>query len=210
MRSDQNHKHPQPRPTETEQDWQARKKALFKKPFLRHKAKGADLDDFEGQREELAKEIESLEEENLFLVKEWKELESELKEKRSAARAIYEKSDETQRNLAGVTARERDLSNEIEFLKSERARVSEKYSYISEELESNISALDSTVRSISFIKGEMDALVEKMDSFEEEVPSKARDVDHLDKKLDGTTKAVRDLYDRMQRVERKVKVIYYK
>lgn len=164
----------------------------------------------ETEQEWQAREIESLEEENFFLVKEWKELESELKEKRSTVRAIYKKSDETQRKLAGVTARERDLSNEIEFLKSERARMSEKYSYISEELESNISALDSTVRNISFFKGEMAALVEKMDSLEEEVPSKARDVDHLDKKLDGTMKAVRDLYDRMQRVERKAKVIYYK
>jgi len=155
--------------------------------------------------------LESLEQENKALASQLKDLDFRLLEKEKEANMLSESSDKLKKNLMGFISEENDLLHEIEFLESEKVKLVEIYDGVAERYDTNMSVLEGMIKGIGFMKGEIGALIIKMGMLEEEIPDKFRDADNLDKKITGTfIRALNDLQNRLNAVERKAKVLYYK
>ena len=155
--------------------------------------------------------LESLEQENKALASQLKDLDFRLLEKKKEANMLSESSDKLKKNLMGFISEENDLLHEIEFLESEKVKLVEIYDGVAERYDTNMSVLEGMIKDIGFMKGEIGALIIKMGMLEEEIPDKFRDADNLDKKITGTfIRALNDLQNRLNAVERKAKVLYYK
>jgi len=134
-----------------------------------------------------------------------------ISEKRKEANMRSESSDELKKSLMDFISEENDLLHEMEFLESEKVKLVEIYDGVAERYDANMSVLEGMIKDIGFMKGEIGALIIKMGMLEEEIPDKFRDADNLDNKITGTfIRALNDLQNRLNAVERKAKVLYYK
>ena len=159
----------------------------------------------------LVLKLEGLEQENKALASQLKDLEFRLSENKKEANMLSESSDELKKSLMGFISEENNLLHEIEFFESEKAKLVEIYDEVSERYDTNMSALEGMIKDLGFMKGEIGALIIKIGMLEEEIPDKFRDADNLDKKITGTfIRALNDLQNRLNAVERKAKVLYYK
>lgn len=193
----------------TEERWMKKKEALLKSLSKDRSAQKIDRAQLSTEKQRLISEVERLEEQNYSMAKSVKDFELQLSEKRRMSQMLFERSDALKKKLIRFLARERGLLNEIDFFESEKARLSDIYSQVSKSLDTNISLLDSTFNDIGFMKGEMRALIEKMGMLEGEVPVKLSDADNLDEKITRAIKELKNLYNKMQSVERSVKIDYY-
>lgn len=169
-----------------------------------------DRESLTREKERLISDVERLEEENHLMSRSVKDFQFQLSEKRRKSQILLKRSDALKKKLVRLLARERGLLNEMQFYESEKAKLSDTYVEVSERLRTKISALESTVKEIDFMKGEMETLISKVGMLESEVPVKVSDVDNLNEKITGAVNVLKDLYGRMQGVERKVKINYYK
>lgn len=155
--------------------------------------------------------LESLEQENKALASQLKDLDFRLLENKKEANMLSESSDKLKKTLLGFISEKNDLLHEIEFLESEKVKLVEIYDGVAERYDTNMSVLEGMIKDAGFMKGEIGALIIKMGMLEEEIPDKFRDADNLDKKITGTfIRALNDLQNRLNAVERKAKVLYYK
>ena len=158
----------------------------------------------------LTGEVESLEKENKALTGKLSDLELTLVKKKRTAKTLLEKSEEQKESLLALVAEENDLVQEIEFFASEKNKMDKIYAGVSAKYEDNMEILEGMIKNVGFLKGEIGALVLQMSMLEEEIPERYRDADNLDKKIKGTfIKALNDLQNRVDVVERKAKVLYY-
>jgi len=158
----------------------------------------------------LTGEVESLEKENKALTGKLSDLELTLVKKKRTAKTLLEKSEEQKESLLALVAEENDLVQEIEFFASEKNKMDKIYADVSAKYEDNMEILEGMIKNVGFLKGEIGALVLQMGMLEEEIPERYRDADNLDKKIKGTfIKALNDLQNRVDVVERKAKVLYY-
>jgi len=163
------------------------------------------------ERKAFVLKLESLEQENKALASQLKDLEFRISEKKKEANMLSESSDELKKGLMGFISEENDLLHETEFLESEKAKLVEIYEGVAERYDTNMSVLEGMIKDIGFMKGEIGALIIKMGMLEEEIPDKFRDADNLDKKITGTfIRVLNDLQNRLNAVERKAKILYYK
>jgi chromosome segregation ATPase len=193
-----------------EEEWTEKKESLLRGISEGRSALKIDRESLTREKEKLVSDVERLEDENHLMARSVKDFQLQLSEKRSKSQMLFTRSDALKKKLVGLLARERSLQNEIQFYESEKARLSDTHLQVSERLRTNISALDTIVKDIDFMKGEMGTLINKMGMLEREVPVKVSDVDNVDEKITGALKVLKDLYSRMQGVERKVKTNYYK
>ena len=167
--------------------------------------------DLSSERKTRVLKLESLEHENKALANQLENLNLRLSEKRKEANMRSESSDELKKSLMDFISEENDLLHEMEFLESEKVKLVEIYNGVAERYDTNMSVLEGMIKDIVFMKGEIGALIIKMGMLEEEIPDKFRDADNLDKKITGTfIRALNDLQNRLNAVERKAKVLYYK
>jgi hypothetical protein len=158
----------------------------------------------------LSGEAEILKKENKILSVKLRDLEVTLVKKRGKSKALLESSEEQKERLLALVAEENDLVQEIDFFASEKNKMDKIYADVSAKYEDNMGILEGMIKDVGFLKGEIGALVLKMGMLEEEIPERYRDADNLDKKIKGTfIKALNDLQNRVDVVERKAKVLYY-
>ena len=169
-----------------------------------------DKKELVAERKRRAEEVEKLEEENNAVAQQVRDLQRGLLKKRVAAKEVFEKSDALKRKLVGLLGKKRGLLNEIEFYETEKARLHGTFLKVSESLSNNVSTLNSTLKNLEFMKGEVRALMGKTTMLEGEIPVKYRDRGNLDEKIDRTLNLLDEFYNRMQRVEKTIKEIYYK
>ena len=121
-----------------------------------------------------------------------------------------ENSEKQKKSLLEWVSEENDLVQEIEFYASEMNKMDKIYADVSAKYEDNMGILEGMIKNVGFLKGEIGALVLQMGMLEEEIPERYRDADNLDKKIKGTfVKALNDLQNRVDVVEKKAKVLYY-
>lgn len=199
-----------PSPKANEVGWLQRKHDLLQS--LAESGRGSEVDgeNLDGQMQQLAEKVESLEKERHLLAKQVKDLQDSLGEKKLAAHETAEKSDETKKNLVRSLASRRGLLNEIDFFEKEKSRLLNFYGVASEQLQNNVADLDRTLQDIRFFKGEAQALMDKLGMLEGEVPVKYRDMDNLDERIKRASEALQNFYGRMQRAEKSMKETYYK
>jgi len=155
--------------------------------------------------------LESLDRENKELSNQIKGLESGLFEKKKETDMLAENSDILKKSLMEFISEENSLLHEIDFLDSEKLKLLESYDEVSEKYEINMSVLENLIKDVEFMKGEIGTLLIKTNMLEEEIPDKFRDAENLDKKIKSTfIRAITDLKNRIDTVERQAKVLYYK
>ena len=159
---------------------------------------------------DLVREVESLKNENKALTGKITDLELTLVKKKRAAKTLLESSEEQRESLLALVSEENDLVQEIEFYAVEMNKMDKIYADVSAKYEDNMSSLEGMIKNVGFLKGEIGALVLQMGMLEEEIPERYRDADNLDKKIKGTfVRALNDLQNRVDVVEKKAKVLYY-
>lgn len=168
-----------------------------------------DKENLVAERNRRAAEAEKLEQENNAAARRVMDLQSELVQKRVAAKDVFDGSDELKKNLIGLLAKKRGFLNEIEFYETEKASLSEAYLNVSESLSNKVSMLNSTLKNLDFMKGEVRALMRKTAMLEDVIPVKKRDRGNLDEKIERTINSLDEFYDRMRRVEKTIKENYY-
>ena len=154
-------------------------------------------------------EIKMLEESNHFMANTIKNLQTQLAHKKNQSQKEFKQSDSLKMKLVRIQTLEQSLLNELEFFESEKLRSEECLNSVTQGLEANISALDSSVKDIGFMKGETGVLIEKMSMLEKEIPEKNIDMENLDGIVSGTIRALESLYERMRLIETNVKKNYY-
>lgn len=195
---------------ETKEEWPEKKEALLRGDSEGRSALKIDRENLTREKEKLISDVERLEEENNLMARSVRDFRLQLSEKRKRSHMLLNRSDSLKKKLVKLLGRERSLQNEIQFYESEKAKLSDRFLKASEGLRTKISGLDSIVKDIDFMKGETGALIGKMGMLEREVPVKVSDVNNLNEKIVGALKVLKDLYSRMQSVEKKVKIDYYK
>ena len=159
----------------------------------------------------LVGEVENLEKENKALGVTLGDLEITLAEKKRAAKSLFQSLEGQRQRLLAFVAEENDLLQEIEFYESEKNDVEKIQSDISSKYAANLSVLEGMIKNVGFLKGEIGTLMLQTGMLEEEIPERYRDADNLDKKIRGTfVRALNDLQDKIDIVERKAKVLYYR
>ncbi len=162
------------------------------------------------EMDRLNSEIKILEESNHFMAGAIKDIQIRLSQQKNQCQRELKLSDATKKKLIRIQTAEQSLLNELEFFESEKIRLEENLNHVSQGLEANISALDSSVKDIGFMKGETGALIEKMSLLEKQIPTKNIDIENLDGIIGGTIRALESLYERMRIIETNVKKNYYK
>ncbi|MBT3259599.1 MAG: hypothetical protein HN366_24550 [Deltaproteobacteria bacterium] len=159
---------------------------------------------------DLVREVESLKNENKALTGKITDLELTLVKKKREAKTLLENSEKQKESLLELVSEENDLVQEIEFYASEMNKMDKIYADVSAKYEDNMGILEGMIKNVGFLKGEIGALVLQMGMLEEEIPERYRDADNLDKKIKGTfVRALNDLQNRVDVVEKKAKVLYY-
>ena len=159
---------------------------------------------------DLVREVESLKNENKALTGKITDLELTLVKKKREAKTLLENSEKQKESLLEWVSEENDLVQEIEFYASEMNKMDKIYADVSAKYEDNMRILEGMIKNVGFLKGEIGALVLQMGMLEEEIPERYRDADNLDKKIKGTfVRALNDLQNRVDVVEKKAKVLYY-
>jgi len=153
-------------------------------------------DDFEQTRHELSKKVK-----DLMLQLDLKKRESDKTEKNTA---------KLKKKLVKTRTIESSSINEIKFFESEKNRLSNQQQLNGKLFEENILSLDKSVKDIGFIRGETGSIINKMSDLEKEIPEQTSDVNSLDQTLAGTLNSLKDLYDKMQHMEKKFTASYYK
>lgn len=194
----------------TEEDRTEKKEGLLRGISKGRSALKMDRESLAREKERVVSEVERLEEENNLMAGRARDFQLQLSEKRRKSWMLLNRSDALKKKLVRLLARERSLQNEIQFYESEKAELSDRFLKASEGLRTKISALDTIVKDIDFMKGEMGTLAGKMGMLERQAPVKVGDVDNLNEKIAGAVEVLKDLYSRMQGVEKKVKINYYK
>ena len=113
-----------------------------------------DKEHLVAERNRCAAEVETLEQENKAAARRVLDLQSELVQKRAAAKSVFDRSDELKKDLVGLLAKKRGFLNEIEFYEAEKASLSENYLEVSESLSNKVSTLNTTLKNLNFMKGE--------------------------------------------------------
>jgi chromosome segregation ATPase len=193
-----------------EEEWTEKKEVLLRGTSEGRSALKIDRESLTREKKKVVSDVERLEDENHLMARSIRDFQLQLSEKRRKSHKLLNRSDALKKKLARLLAQERSLQNEIQFYELEKAKLYDTHIQVSERLRSNISALDTIVKDIDFMKGEMGTLINRMGMLEREVPVKVSDVDNLDEKITGAMKVLKDLYSRMQGVERNVKTNYYK
>lgn len=156
-------------------------------------------------------ETGSLKQENRLLAERCKDLNLQLSEKEKEAEKLNKSSSELKKSLLKFVSEENNLQHEIEFLETEKTTLANTYDEVSESLDANMAVLEDMIKDIGFTKGELGTLKVKLDMLEQEIPAKFRDADNLDRKITGAFfTAIEDLSSRMNAVEKKIKILYYK
>ena len=168
-----------------------------------------DKEHLVAERNRCAAEVETLEQENKTAARRVLDLQSELVQKRAAAKSVFDRSDELKKDLVGLLAKKRGFLNEIEFYEAEKASLSETYLEVSESLSNKVSTLNTTLKNLNFMKGEVKALMGKTAMLEDVIPGKKRDRGNLDGKIERTLSSLNEFYERMRRVEKTIKENYY-
>ena len=159
---------------------------------------------------DFVREVESLKNENKALTGKITDLELTLVKKKREAKTLLENSEKQKESLLELVSEENDLVQEIEFYASEMNKMDKIYADVSAKYEDNMGILEGMIKNVGFLKGEIGALVLQMGMLEEEIPERYRDADNLDKKIKGTfVRALNDLQNRVDVVEKKAKVLYY-
>ena len=159
---------------------------------------------------DFVREVESLKNENKALTGKITDLELTLVKKKREAKTLLEISEKQRESLLEWVSEENDLVQEIEFYASEMNKMDKIYADVSAKYEDNMGILEGMIKNVGFLKGEIGALVLQMGMLEEEIPERYRDADNLDKKIKGTfVRALNDLQNRVDVVEKKAKVLYY-
>lgn len=170
-----------------------------------------DKSDLNPERKMLVLKVEGLERENRALAEQLKSLEFRFFEKKKEANILDEGTEGVKGTLMRFISEENNLLHERKFLESEKEKLVGIYDGVSERYDTNISVLEGMIKDTGFMKGEIGALIMKVGMLEGEIPVKFRDADNLDKKIKGTfIRALNDLQQRVNAVERKAKVLYYK
>ena len=170
-----------------------------------------DKSDLSPERKKLVLKVEGPERENRALAEQLKSLEFRLFEKKKEANILAEKTKGVRETLMRFISEENNLSYQGKFLESEKEKLVGTYDGVSERYDTNMCVLEGMIKDTGFMKGEIGALIMKVGMLEGEIPVKFRDADNLDKKIKGTfIRALNDLQQRVNAVERKAKVLYYK
>jgi len=158
-----------------------------------------------------AAEIDRLKQENSLSAVRYKDLSSQLSKKEKQAEELDKSSSGLKETLLRCVCEENNLQHEIEFLETEKTKLANTYNEVSESLDANMAELEDMLKDIGFTKGELGTLKVKLDMLEQEIPEKFRDADNLDRKITGAFfTAIEDLSSRMNAVEKKIKILYYK
>jgi len=170
-----------------------------------------DKSDLSPARKMFLLKVEGLEKENMALGEQLKDLEFRLFEKKKEANILAERTEGVKETIIRFISEENNLLHERKFFESEKEKLVGIYDGVSERYDTNMSVLEGMIKDTGFMKGEIGALIMKVGMLEGEIPVKFRDADNLDKKIKGTfIRALKDLQQRVNAVERKAKVLYYK
>ena len=170
-----------------------------------------DKSDLSPEMKILFLKVEGLERGNRALAEQLKSSEFRLFEKKKEANILAERTEGVKETLMRFISEENNLLHERKFLESEKEKLAGIYDGVSERYDTNMSVLEGMIKDTGFMKGEIGALIMKVGMLEGEIPVKFRDADNLDKKIKGTfIRALNDLQQRVNAVERKAKVLYYK
>jgi len=163
------------------------------------------------KKEKLTKEIERTTAANTLLTQKIETLEATISQKKSNKQNLIQQLNQCKRESAEPVSERKYLDHNIQFLKTEKTRLTQEYQSLKSNLDKNLHTIDSMLKDLGFIKGEIATLIDQVTILEEELPVRIRDADNLDDKITrSTANAVTTLYKDMKEIEHRAKMSYYK
>ncbi|KPA12869.1 magnetosome protein Mad24-2 [Candidatus Magnetomorum sp. HK-1] len=163
------------------------------------------------KKDQLVKGVEALEANNDILSLNIKELKTSLEDKRKTNQSLIAQLKSSKQNFADPIAESKFLQNNIDFLNSEKKRLTIEYHELKKDLDGQLINVDKLLKDLGFIKGEIGTLLVQIGMLEEELPMKLRDAKILDEKISKSFfSMVTELHDNVTTVSNKAKSSYYK
>jgi len=162
-------------------------------------------------KDQMVRDIESLEAKNDILNLNIKELKTSLEDKRKTNQSLMAQLKESKQDYADPCAEKKFLQNNIDFLITEKERLTKEYHELKKDLDLKLTNVDKLLKDLGFIKGEIGTLLVQVGMLEEELPMKLRDAKVLDEKISKSFfSMVTELHDNVKTVSNKAKSSYYK
>jgi chromosome segregation ATPase len=163
------------------------------------------------KKEKRTKEIERTTAANTLLTQKIETLEATITQKKLNKQNLIQQLNQCKLETAEPASESKDLEYNIQFLKTEKTRLTKEYQLLKSNLDKNLQTIDSMLKDLGFIKGEIATLIDQVTILEEELPVRIRDADNLDDKITrSTANAITSLYKDMKEIENRAKMSYYK
>jgi len=186
-----------------------KKQPLFSRFFKKKNVLAVDKNEMLLERERLRTDIEGLENKNHLSSKKLNDLKFRITEKKNEKEKVERETEEQNKELVRLLTQESSMANEIEFYNSEKDEISDIFEKISHNMDSRVHDMEKSIKDIGFIKGETGSLIEKMSTMEKDIPEKNTNIEAIDDSIFGAVKSLKQLYSRMQKIEKQAKVHYY-
>lgn len=186
-----------------------KRQPLFSRFSKKKNVLAVDKNEMLMERERLRTDIEGLENKNHLSSKKLNDLKFRITEKKNEKEKVEEETEEQNKELTRLLTQESSMANEIEFYNSEKDEVSDVFEKISHNMDSRVHDMKKSIKDIGFIKGETGSLIEKISTMEKDIPEKNTNIEAIDDSIFGAVKSLKQLYSRMQKIEKQAKVHYY-
>ncbi len=159
----------------------------------------------------LTSEISSLEQEHQTLTAQLETLNSEFGGQKKNGADLLKKLKSLKEKVTSFASERRELLYQKSFLQSENKKLADINNAVSGKYDENMKDLEDLMKKIGFMKGEIDTLQSKTQILEADIPFQFKDSENLDKRVKVTFfRALNNLQKRINDIQKKAEVIYYR
>jgi len=156
-------------------------------------------------------EINHLEQEYKELINQTENMKNELEIKKKEKTRLLKNFAELKGKVSSLISEEDNLIYQKKFLESEKEKLLKMLNSVSATYDENMTILEDLMKDVGFMKGEIETLQSKSKILETEIPFKFKDSENLDNRVKTSFfRAINSLEKRINDVQKKIEVIYYK
>ena len=170
-----------------------------------------DEAELSGETRLLLSEIKHLEQNDKELINQIENMKNDLEIKKKEKIRLMQNFVELKGKVSNFISEEDNLLYQKKFLESEKEKLLKTLNSVSATYDENMIMLEDLMKDVGFMKGEIETLQSKSQILETEIPFKFKDSENLDNRVKTSFfRAINSLQKRINDVQKKIEVIYYK
>ncbi|MBF0210811.1 MAG: hypothetical protein HQK68_08015 [Desulfamplus sp.] len=155
--------------------------------------------------------LSEIKQQNKELISQLENLKNEIEIRKAKREQLLKKLVELKGTVSSFISEEDNLTYQKRFLESEKEKLLKILNSVSATYDENMMVLEDLMQDVNFMNGEIETLQSKSQILEAEIPFKFKDSENLDNRVKTSFfRAINNLQKRINDVQKKIEVIYYK